>query len=125
MEGKGDINSIKDTVQKMDKMEQSQRLIQKSVSKIKGNNQVLKEALPDMDKQIELLEQQLAIMENVDLNAEAIIECLKPKDELSQHIVKYQSKFDAHNDVLFGLKSVDEIENMDQWLKTIKKISSK
>lgn len=64
-------------------------------------------------------------MENVDLNAEAIIECLKPKDELSQHIVKYQSKFDAHNDVLFGLKSVDEIENMDQWLKTIKKISSK
>ena len=49
----------------------------------------------------------------------------KPRDEVSQCIVKCQVKHSALQDTLAGLKSKEEIGDVQEWLKNVRKISAK
>lgn len=50
---------------------------------------MLKDSLPQIEEQIALLKQELAELDKIELNADTIqSEIFKPKDEISEEIVK-------------------------------------
>ena len=52
-------------------------------------------------------------------------EIFKPKDEIAEEMVKQQRKCEAMQSAITGFMSVDEITDLKDWLKNIRKASSK
>lgn len=71
------------------------------------------------------MEMALAKMDGVAIDGDAIIEQLRPKDDLTEKYRKYQCKYDTLQDVLVGCKSADEIGEIGEWLKSIRKVAQK
>jgi hypothetical protein len=60
-------------------------------------------------------------MENIELTAEIVqSKIFKPKNEISAKMVKLQVKVDALESTIIGLKSIDQINNLKEWIKTIR-----
>jgi len=66
-----------------------------------------------IEEQIKEMEKQLEALEGLDVTAEYVTSNLvKPKDELAAYAIKCQTKNDAIQDTLGGLKSLEEIDNV-------------
>jgi hypothetical protein len=81
-----------------------------------------------MQAAIQEIESKLGKMEGCPEVTSEVIEneLLEPLDEKANYILKCSYKFDAFQDVLFGLKQIDdEIPNVKEWLNCIRKISKK
>ena len=88
---------------------------------------MLKDSLPQLDEQIALMKKELAVFEKLDvMTAENIqADIFKPKDEITEEMVKQQRKAEAMQNAITGFMSVDEITDLKDWLKNIRKASSK
>ena len=88
---------------------------------------MLKEGLPQLDEQIALLKKELATFDKLDTMSPELIqeEIFKPKDEITEEIVKQTRKCEAMQSAITGFMSVDEISDLQDWLKNIRKASSK
>ena len=65
-------------------------------------------------------------MDEMEVTAEDVGELLKPKDELAQAILKYESKYLSHRDTLTnGLYSVNEIPDVTEHLLFVRNVSKK
>lgn len=85
----GKIEDTKELMSQMDEYEDKSRLLDVRLNEIKSHNMELKQAIPDMDEQIELLKKQLETLETVEVSAEVILnDAFKPKDPISQEILK-------------------------------------
>ena len=79
-----------------------------------------------MDEQIKLLEEKLASMSDINLDGDMIQkEIFKPKSDIAASIVKFECKQLAIGDVLAGLKKDDDITDIKDFLKNVRKLSAK
>lgn len=73
------------------------------------------------------MKKELAVFDKLDvMTADNIqAEIFKPKDEITEELVKQQRKAEAMQNAITGFMSVDEITDLKDWLKNIRKASSK
>ena len=73
------------------------------------------------------MKKELAVFDKLDAMTPENIqgEIFKPKDEITEEIVKQQRKCEAMQNAITGFMSVDEITDLKDWLKNIRKASSK
>ena len=96
------------------------------MQKIKDHNQQLRDQIFAMDEHIKTMNEQLEVLESTDVTVETLqADLMKPKNEVDERLIKCQLKNDVLQDVLFGLKSCEELESLDQWLMKIRKVSNK
>lgn len=78
--------------------------------------------MPFLDDQIQYLKEELEKMNALELTPELIVEeTFKPKDEISEKIVKYDCKVSSCQDIITnGLTSVNSIDDMGQQLLFIR-----
>lgn len=86
----------------------------------------LKVALPEIDEQIKLLEQQLESMNQQEISGELIQnDIFKPSTDIGASILKFECKQLAIQDTMMGLKSADDIADLRQFLNNVRKLSEK
>ena len=82
--------------------------------------------MPEIDEQIKLLTEQLDKMASVDMSGELIQkDIFKPNSDIAASIMKFECKQLAVQDTLMGLKSVDDITDLSDFLRNVRKLSEK
>lgn len=121
------ITDTKELISQIDEYEEHSHELDKQLTQVNQQNQVFKDAIPKIDEQIALLKKELANFDKLDvLDPETIqTEIFKPKDEISAEIVKQQMKMEAMQNAITGFMGVNEITDLKDWLKNIRKASSK
>lgn len=121
------IDDTHNLIKKIDEYEEHSHELDKKLGEANNQNKMLKESIPQLDEQIALLKKELVVFDKLDsMTAENIqAEIFKPKDEITDCIVKQQRKCEAMQSAITGFMSVDEIADLKDWLKNIRKASSK
>ena len=82
--------------------------------------------MPQIDEQIALLKNQLATYDKLVVNADSIQdEIFKPKSEIEGKIVQQQCKIEAYQKLIFGFREPEEVTDLKDALKNIRKVSGK
>jgi hypothetical protein len=100
------------SISKLKEFEENQKTIEEKLVSIKNHNQEMKEAMPAIDEQIWLLEEQIKMMEQIDLNPENLKDLFTSPNPAIEKLKKYEIKKNVYQELEFGLKARETISDV-------------
>ena len=120
------IEDTKDLIKRIDEYDDQSRELATKLNDVSKQNKQFKDAMPQIDEQIALLKNQLATFDKLVVNADSVQEeIFKPKSEIDAKIVQQQCKIEAYQKLIFGFREPEEVTDLKDSLKNIRKVSSK
>lgn len=119
-------HQIEEIAAKIDLFEENTQRVDTNLQNIKKHNHQLKNAIPFMEDQIKAMQEEIDKIEQSELTPDELIEELfGPKDELAEKLMKKDVKLRSIQDTLEGLRQIDEISDLKEWTKQVRKMSAK
>jgi len=119
-------DQILEIIKKIDQFEENTSKIDKNLEDIKKHNHQLKQAIPFIDEQIKAMQEAIDLTDQADMGADELIEELfRPRDEITEKLLKKDIKLRAIQESLEGLRAVDDIEDVREWTKSVRKLAAK
>lgn len=91
-------------------MQDQNHQIERTARRLNERNDELKQRIPEMDKQITILKEQLDQLNQSEITPAYILsDVLKPKDNLAEKILKCSCKEKSIQETILAFRGVDEV----------------